>query len=61
MESVESKLGYYPKCPYCENDHGFDVTLCPHTLGAGGMCELVSCKSCHKIINVSCPPVDQES
>jgi hypothetical protein len=33
MESVGSKLGYYPKCPHCKSDEGFDVTCCPHTMG----------------------------
>jgi len=33
MESVGSKLGYYPKFPHCKSDEGFDVTCCPHTMG----------------------------
>jgi hypothetical protein len=59
MESVQSKLGYYPQCPHCEADDGFDVAMCPHTVGEGGLYELVSCRNCHKLINICYPPVSQ--
>ena len=50
MESVKSKLGYYPQCPHCPSEEGFDVTPCPDTLGSNGFYELVSCKECHKLV-----------
>lgn len=56
FESVESKLGYYPKCPHCKSDKGFDVTCCPDTIGANGTYELVSCKSCKVLITTTCVP-----
>jgi hypothetical protein len=56
MESVESKLGYYPKCPHCKVDKGFDVTLCPHTVGVNGVYELVSCQACKVLITATCVP-----
>lgn len=61
MESVESKLGYYPKCPHCKSDKGYDVTMCPHTVGAGGFYEIVSCQSCHTLVHICYPPIDQHA
>lgn len=55
MESVNSILGYYPKCPHCESDEGFDIVICPHTVGENGPVELISCKQCHKIITILYP------
>lgn len=55
MESVESKIGYYPSCPHCGSNKGLDIAVCPHTVGASGPVELVSCKSCHKIIQILYP------
>ncbi len=59
MESVQSKLGYYPKCPHCKSDEGFDITCCPHTAGANGIYELVSCKSCKILITATCVPYEE--
>lgn len=56
MEGVQSQIGYYPKCPHCLEANGFNTTLDPHTVGASGMYELVSCKSCQTLIHISCPP-----
>ena len=59
MEGVQSQIGYYPKCPHCSADKGFDVAMCPHTVGIAGMYEMVSCKTCHKLISLSYPPINQ--
>jgi phage terminase large subunit GpA-like protein len=55
MEGVQSQLGYYPKCPHCESDQGFDMAVCGHTTGISGYVELLSCKSCKKLIQAFYP------
>jgi hypothetical protein len=55
MEGVQSVLDYYPKCPHCKSDEGFDITPCPHTTGVSGFVELMSCKSCKVLIQAFYP------
>ena len=59
MESIESKLGYYPQCPHCKSDKGLEVNCCPHTVGANGTYEIVSCKGCKAILTLNCIPFNK--